>query len=281
MDARVFGGAQRSVPIIGQGTWNMEQDDRRQAVEAIVAGIDAGMVHIDTAELYGAGRVEELVAEAIAGRRDQLFLVSKVMPSNASYEGTLRACEKSLRRLKTDHLDVYLLHWPGSHPLEDTIRAFEKLLADGKIKAWGVSNFDVDELEQAKAIAGANKIACNQVLYHLEEREIEWDVAPWCWKNKIPIVAYSPFGSRSYPWSSKESARALEEIALEHGVTAHAVALAFLVREEQTFVIPKSSNAEHVRANAAAGDLKLTPEELKKIERAFPRGKRKGGLPTL
>ena len=185
--------------MLGQGTWNMERDDRAAAVAALRAGIDAGMTHIDTAEMYGNGRVEELVAEAIAGRRDEVFLVSKVLPNNASCKGVLRACEASLRRLGTDRLDVYLLHWRWRHPLEGTIEAFEKLVNDGKIRAWGVSNFDVDDLEEALAIAGPGRIACNQVLYHLGERAIEHAVLPWCREHEVAVVRVQPVRLRPLP----------------------------------------------------------------------------------
>ncbi|HEX9419640.1 MAG TPA: aldo/keto reductase, partial [Methylomirabilota bacterium] len=187
-----FGQTGVAVPVVGQGTWNMERDGRTTALAALRAGLDAGMTHIDTAEMYGSGRVEELIGEAIAGRRDQVFLVSKVLPQNASRAGVPRACEASLRRLRTDRLDCYLLHWPGRHPLADTIAAFEQLRREGKIRAWGVSNFGVEELERAAALAGAERVACNQVLYHLEERAIEHAVVPWCVARGIAVVGYSP-----------------------------------------------------------------------------------------
>jgi diketogulonate reductase-like aldo/keto reductase len=210
---------------------------------ALKRGLDLGMLHVDTAELYGWGAVEKLVAEAIEGRRDQLFLVSKVHPQNASYEGTIKACEASLKRLKTDRLDTYLLHWASSYPLEDTIAAFEKLVTDGKILAWGVSNFDVDELEEALRIAGPKKIACNQVLYHLQERAIEARVIPWCERLGVAVVGYSPFGSGQFPSARSKGGKVLDELAKAHGATSRQVALSFLIRRPSLFAIPKSSNA--------------------------------------
>src|SRR5437016_4593430 len=212
-----FGPTGVAVPVVGQGTWNMERDGGTAALAALRAGLDAGMTHIDTAEMYGSGRVEELVGEAIAGRRDQVFLVSKVLPQNASRAGVPRACEASLRHLGTDRLDCYLLHWPGRHPLADTIAAFERLRREGKIRAWGVSNFGVEELERAAALAGAERIACNQVLYHLEERTIEHAVIPWCVARGIAVVGYSPFGSGRFPGPRSRGGRVLAEIAAAHG----------------------------------------------------------------
>src|SRR4051794_36984749 len=192
MKYRAFGPTGREVSAIGQGTWNMEKDSRRAAVEALRRGLDLGMTHVDTAEMYGDGRVEEMVGEAIADRRGEVFLVSKVLPSKASRRGTVEACERSLARLGTDHLDCYLLHWPGRHPLADTTAAFEELRGAGKILSWGLSNFDEEELAAAVGIAGEGKIACNQVLYHLEERSIEHAVIPFCDEHGIAVVAYSP-----------------------------------------------------------------------------------------
>lgn len=280
MQMRTFGG-RGLVSVIGQGTWNMERDPRAEVVRALRRGLDLGMGHVDTAELYGMGAVESIVAEAIEGRRDEVFLVSKVMPSHASYEGTLRACEKSLARLKTDRLDGYLLHWPGAHALEDTFRAFETLAGEGKILSYGVSNFDVRELEHALKIAGPGKIACNQVLYHLEERAIEHAVLPWCEKHKVTVVAYSPFGSGRFPVSSTARGRVLEEIGRARGATARQVALRFLVRKKSVLAIPKASREAHVGDNAAAGQLELTDDDLRRIDTAFPLGPPKDELPTL
>jgi diketogulonate reductase-like aldo/keto reductase len=276
VERRSFGPTGISVPVLGQGTWQLERTDRRLALDALRRGLDAGMTHVDTAEMYGEGRVEELVAEALAGRRDEVFLVSKVLPENASRAGSVRACEGSLRRLKTDHLDLYLLHWPGDHPLEETLGAFESLREAGKIRAWGLSNFDVDELERARAIAGPGRIACNQVLYHLRERAIEHAVLPWCERHGVALVAYSPFGAGDFPGRS----RPLREVAEAHGATQRQVALRFLVRHPNVFAIPRAARAAHALENAAAGDLALGAEDLARVDAAFPRGRRRR-LPVL
>jgi diketogulonate reductase-like aldo/keto reductase len=264
--------------VIGIGTWNMERDDRGSAIAAIRRALDLGMTHVDTAELYGQGRVEALVREAIAGRRDEVFLVSKVLPQNASRQGTIKACEASLSRLGTDRLDGYLLHWPGRFPIADTVAAFEELVAAGKIRSWGVSNFDERGLAEVVRIAGPGKVACNQVLYHLEERRVEHAVLPACRSGQTSLVAYSPFGSTPRPWG--RAAPALAAIANERGVSAHAVALAFLVRDPVVLAIPKTSTVAHVDANAA-GDLDLSAAEIAKIEAAFPLGPRRTGVATI
>lgn len=258
----------------------MESDDRASAIAALRRGLDLGMNHIDTAELYGSGAVEELIAEAIAGRRDEVFLVSKVMPAHASRSGTVVACERSLARLRTDRLDCYLLHWPGSYPLEETIAGFEQLRRSGKIATWGLSNFDVADLEAAETIAGEGRIACNQVLYHLQERAIEHTVLPWCEQHGIAVVGYSPFGSGRFPGPRSPGGRVLQEIAAAHGATARQVALAFLVRRPSLFTIPKASSPEHAAENAGAGDLRLTAAEVSRIDNAFPLG-RPRPLPML
>jgi diketogulonate reductase-like aldo/keto reductase len=281
MRQRPFGPTGLLVPIVGQGTWNMERDPRAECIAAIRRGIDLGMTHIDTAELYGSGRVEELVGEAIAGRRDEVYLVSKVLPHNASHDGTIAACERSLRRLRTDRLDLYLLHWPGDHPLDDTFAAFAKLQADGKIRHFGVSNFSVGEMEQALAITGEGGLACNQVLYHLEERAIEHTVLPFCEAHQIAVVAYSPFGSGSFPSPRSGGGRILGEIADAHGATPHQVALAFLLRKPAVFAIPKASSVAHVEQNAVAAELELERDEIERIDAAFPVGADTGELPTL
>ncbi len=277
METRPFGPTGRRLPAVGQGTWQMEDDDRSMAVAALERGLDAGMTHVDTAELYGSGRVEEIVAEAISGRRDEVYLVSKVLPQNATRGGTIRACERSLRRLRTDRLDLYLLHWPGSYPLEDTLAAFEELRQSGKICAWGLSNFDVDELKEAVRLVGPGRIACNQVLYHLRERAVEHAVLPYCESQEIALVAYSPFGSGRFPGRH----RVLREIAAARGVSPHQVALRFLLRHEAVFAIPKTARVDHVLDNAAAGDLRLSAEEIARIGAAFRRGRRRGGVPVL
>src|SRR5258705_6709314 len=241
MQTRPFGHSKREVPAIGLGTWNLERDDRQAAIAALRRGLDLGMTHVDTAELYGTGEVEELVAEAIEGRRDEIFLVSKALPYNASARGTIAACERSLARLRTDHLDCYLLHWPGDHPFEDTIGSFERLVRDGKIRSWGLSNCDVAELRAAEEIAGPGRITCNQVLYHLEQRGIEHAVLPWCEHHGVAVVAYSPFGSGSFPSPRSAGGRRLPERAAPHHVTPHAVPLAGAARRPSTFVIPQKA----------------------------------------
>ncbi len=276
MIERTFGTTGREVARIGQGTWNVPERgaEAEEAKRALRRGVELGMTHIDTAEMYGDGRAEELVGEAIREggiARSELFIVSKVLPSNATYQGTLRACERSLRRLGTDYLDCYLLHWRGSHPLADAMRAMEKLVDDGKIRALGVSNFDVDDLDEAENALERHPIACNQVLYHLRERGIEHRVLPWCRKHSVAVVAYTPFGRSPLPPQSTPAGRALAEIAGNHGVGVHAVMLAFLTREADVFAIPKASSIPHVEENAKAGNLQLAPDELEQIERAFPR----------
>ena len=280
MQQRTFGPTRRAVPVIGQGTWNMEGDGRAKVLAALRAGIERGMAHIDTAELYGSGRVETLIAPVIAEHRDDLFLVSKVMPSNASRAGTIVACERTLKRLGTDRLDCYLLHWPGSHPLEGTIAAFETLVRDGKILSWGLSNFDARALDEALAIAGPGKIACNQVLYHLGERAIEHTVLPWCAKNGVAVVAYSPFGSGNFPRAGSAGGKALTQIAAARKATPRQVALAFLAREPIVFAIPKASDPAHAADNAGAGELILTKDEIAAIDAAFPKGAKRG-LPMI
>ena len=281
MEQRRFGPTRRQVAVVGQGTWNIEIAERAQAIAALRRGLDRGMNHIDTAEMYGSGAAEEIIAEAIGGRREEAFLVSKVLPENASTAGTVAACERSLNRLKTDRLDCYLLHWRGRHPLEDTIAAFEKLHHSGKILSWGVSNFDVADLEETARITTKNRLACNQVLYHLQERAIEHAVIPWCEKHGVAIVAYSPFGQDRFPGPRTPGGRVLQEIAQAHKATARHVALRFLVRRPSLFAIPKASTAEHSAENAEAGDLRLTEAELDRIDQAFPRGVRPRGLPIL
>lgn len=276
METRTFGRTGAAVSAIGQGTWYIEQAPRADAIAALRAGLDAGMTHIDTAEMYGSGRAEEIVAEALGPRRDEAFIVSKVMPQNASRRGTIAACEASLKRLKTDRLDCYLLHWRGRHPLEDTIAAFEELEAAGKIRSWGVSNFDADDLAETEAIAGPGRIACNQVLYHLQERGIEHAVLPWCEAHGVAVVGYSPFGHDGFPAPSSPGGKALAEIAARHGATPRQVALAFLVRGRSLLTIPKAARTAHANENAAAGDLALSAGDVAAIEAAFPVGRNRG-----
>ena len=277
----VFGPTRVEVPKVGLGTWYLEQTDPKTAVAAVQLGLELGLTHVDTAELYGSGKAESLLGQALEGRRDQVFLVSKVIPSNASRQGTIKHCEQTLKRLRTDHLDCYLLHWPGSYPLEDTIEAFEELVQAGKTRAWGVSNFDEDELASALEIAGPGRIACNQVLYHLEERGIEHAVLPWCEEHGVAVVGYTPFGQhRQFPPRGPAGA-VLTQIAERVGATARQVALAFLTRKPELFAIPKSTNPEHLRENAGAAKVELSPQDLAAIERAFPLGKRRRGVAML
>ena len=279
MEQRNFGTTGRRVAAIGQGTWYIDRGDRAEAVDTLRRGLDLGLTHVDTAEMYGDA--EGIVGEAIAGRRDEVFLVSKVLPGNASKPGTIAACERSLARLGTDRLDVYLLHWRGEYPLEETFAAFEALREAGKILSWGVSNFDVPDLEEAREIAGEGRIACNQVLYHLRERAIEHAVIPWCEAHGVAVVAYSPFGHGDFPGPDTEGGRVLREIAAEHRATPRQVALRFLLRQPSLFAIPKASSPEHAAENAGAGDLWLTEAERSRIDAAFPHGPRPRQLPML
>ncbi|HTV44285.1 MAG TPA: aldo/keto reductase [Stellaceae bacterium] len=281
MIRRQFGPTGRDVAVVGMGTWYFEQADRPTAIAALRRGLDLGMTHIDTAEMYGSGGAEEIIGEAIAGRRDEVFLVSKVLPQNASRAGTRAACERSLKRLRTDRLDCYLLHWRGSHPLAETIAAFEELRREGRILSWGVSNFDAADLDEAARIAGDDHIACNQVLYHLTERGIEHAVIPWCEQHGVAVVAYSPFGHSRFPGPQTPGGRVLADIAAAHRKTARQVALAFLSRHPSVFAIPKAANIAHCEENAASGDLLLSADEIGRVDAAFPRGRRQNGLPML
>ena len=279
MELRPFGAAQRHMPVIGQGSWYIDDANRSSAVAALRRGLDVGMTHIDTAEMYGDAEI--VVGEAIKGRREDVFLVSKVIPTNASGRGTIAACERSLGRLRTDRLDCYLLHWPGSHPIETTIGAFERLREQGKILSWGVSNFDVPQLEALWAAGGKGRVACNQVLYHLGERAIEHAVLPWCEEHGVAVVGYSPFGHGSFPDPHSPGGRALAEIAADHGATARQVALRFLVRRPSLFTIPKASSSEHAAENAGAGSLRLTEADCSRIDAAFRLGLPPRRLPML
>ena len=272
---RKFGWTGLDVPVIGMGTWMIEgrtRDAERRAIEALRLGLDLGMNHIDTAEMYGNGRAEELIAEAVDDQREQVFLVSKVLPSNASYQGTLKACERSLKRLKTDFIDLYLVHWPSSqHPIEETMRAMEKLVDEGMIRFIGVSNFDVEQLREAQRALKKYRIACDQVLYHLAYRGIEQDLLPYCAEKGIAIVGYSPFGHGSFPSSHSRGGKVLAEIAKRHNRTMRQVALNFLTRDPNLVTIPKAGNPDHVRDNSGAvGDWKLSDEDISTIDRTFP-----------
>jgi diketogulonate reductase-like aldo/keto reductase len=267
---RRFGPLPDLVPVVGQGTWQMGAPrDRRAEVAALRAGIARGMTHIDTAELYGPA--EDLVADAIRGvPRGELFIVSKVLPQNASARGTVRACEASLERIGTDYLDVYLLHWRGRYPLAETLGAMESLVEQGKIRALGVSNFDVDDLEEARAALTRAPIACNQVLYHLGERHVDVALREHCARHGIALVGYSPFGHGRFPGPGTAGGRALAAVAARHRATPRQAALAFLAREAPLFTIPKASTAEHAEENAGALRLRLDARDVAEIDAAFP-----------
>jgi diketogulonate reductase-like aldo/keto reductase len=277
-----FGSIDREVAVIGQGTWFIEQGEPSVTVAALRRGLDLGMTHIDCAELYGSGAAEELVGQAIAGRRDEVFLVSKVLPDHASRAGVIAACEASLARLRTERLDCYLLHWRGDYPLHDTIAGFEELQRQGKILSWGVSNFDVSDLEEVRRIAGKGHPACNQVLYHLKQRAIENAVLPWCERHGVAVVGYSPFGHKGdLPGHRTTRGRVLTEIAAAHGATLRQVALAFLIRRSPLFTIPKASTPDHTAENAGAGALQLSEGEIARIDQAFPLDRGARELPVL
>jgi diketogulonate reductase-like aldo/keto reductase len=246
------------------------REAERRAVETLRAGLDLGMTHIDTAEMYGNGRSEELVGEAIAGRREEVFLVSKVLPSNASYQGTLRACERSLRRLNTDYLDLYLLHWRGHYRLSETMRAMEELVHAGKVRFIGVSNFDTPDVREAQAALSGVRLACNQVLYHLGDRGIERKLIPYCQSQGIAVVGYSPFGHGDFPAPQSREGKALAEAGRRLGKTPRQVALNFLTRLDGVFTIPKASRPEHMRENAGGAGWTLSPEEQEIVDRAMP-----------
>jgi diketogulonate reductase-like aldo/keto reductase len=266
------------VPVLGQGTWNMGGGmiGRRDEVAALLLGLDLGMTLIDTAEMYANGGAEEVVAEAINGRRSEVFLVSKVLPSNASRKGTVAACERSLRRLRTDRIDLYLLHWRGRFPLAETVEAMETLIRAGKIRYWGVSNFDTADMEELIRLTNGASAATNQVLYNLTRRGIEYDMAPWCAQRRIPLMAYSPFEQGrmlGHP--------VLQRVAGRHKTTDAQVALAWLLRQRNVMAIPKAGRPEHVRENRAALDLHLTDEDLAELDGAFPAPTRKVPLETI
>jgi diketogulonate reductase-like aldo/keto reductase len=255
------------VSRLGQGTWHMGESPRLRDAEvaALKLGLDLGMTLIDTAEMYGDGEAERIVAEAIEGRRDEVFIVSKVLPQNASRAGTIAACERSLKRLDTDLLDLYLLHWRGRYPLKETLAGFQVLVRDGLIKAWGVSNFDAGDMEELAALPGGDAVATNQVLYNLARRGVEADLIPWCRARGIPIMAYSPVDRGRILRD-----RTLARVAARHGAEPAQVALAWLLRHEEMMVIPKATNAAHVRENRAALDLSLSPADLAELDGAFP-----------
>jgi diketogulonate reductase-like aldo/keto reductase len=282
MKYKAFGAAGVELPVLGQGTWNMPESGARlkEAERALRRGIELGMAHIDTAEMYGAGRVEELLGDTIRGiARERLFIATKVLPSNASYRRTLTAAEHSLRRLRCEYLDLYLLHWPGSYPLEETMRALETLVERGKTRFVGVSNFEADAMLEAASYLRKTPLACNQVLYNLDERGVEHEVLPVARRHGIAIVAYTPFGRGGF-LRSAAGRETLERIAAKHGTTVRQVALAFLIRDPLVFAIPKAARVEHVEENAGAGKLELDADDVAAVDAAYPLGT-PGPLATL
>jgi len=271
-------GKTAEAPVLGLGTWRMGEDARRRRAEidALKLGIDLGMTLVDTAEMYGSGTAETIVAEALEGRRDRVFLVSKVLPQNASKTGTVRACERSLARLKTDRLDLYLLHWPGAHPVEDTLDAFTRLRDQGKILHYGLSNFDTDEMESAAAFPGGDGIVADQVLYNLGRRGIERSLLPWCRAHGVFVMAYSPLEQ-----GRLGTKKALASVAARHEVSAACVAIAWTIREKGVIAIPKATSPEHVRENARASALVLSEEDLAALDAAFPAPSRDVPLAVL
>ncbi|MQA18797.1 aldo/keto reductase [Rugamonas rivuli] len=266
-----------SVPVLGQGTWNMGEEAarKRDEVRALQLGLDLGMTLIDTAEMYGDGGAEEVVGEAIAGRRDEVYLVSKVYPHNANLEGTQAACERSLRRLKVDCIDLYLLHWPGCFSLDETFDGFEALKKAGKIKDYGVSNFDLEGMQDA---VDCGAVATDQVLYNLIKRGIEFDLLPWCRQQGMPVMAYSPLESSGREQAALLDNPGLHAVAHAHGVTPAQIALAWVLHQDGVIAIPKATDPVHVRANRAAADIKLSPQDLAALDHAFPPPRRRRAL---
>jgi diketogulonate reductase-like aldo/keto reductase len=267
-----------AIPVLGQGTWGMGEERRLRGEEilALQLGIDLGMTLIDTAEMYGEGAGEELVGEAIRGRRKEVFLVSKVLPDNATTHGTVEACERSLRRLKTDYLDMYLLHWRGPIPLENTVEAFGRLVRAGKIRYWGVSNFDVADMEELMDISGGSRCQTDQVLYNLTRRGIEYDLIPWCIERDMPIMAYSPIEQGRLLNNST-----VRRVAMRHHATPAQVSLAWVLRVEDVNTIPKASTREHVHENHAALNVTLSEEDLAELDAAFPPPTHKAPLEVI
>ncbi|WP_042203539.1 aldo/keto reductase [Paenibacillus camerounensis] len=264
------GGA--SVPRIGQGTWFMGEDaaSRAEEIASLRLGVELGMNLIDTAEMYGEGRAEELVGEAIRGIRDEVFLVSKVYPHNAGQGQLVRSCEESLKRLGTDHLDLYLLHWRGHVPLQETVEGMQELVAAGKIKRWGVSNLDTEDMRELMGIPGGENCAVNQVLYHLGSRGIEHELLAWERSHKIPVMAYSPLAQAGSLRRGLTDNPAVRDIAAKHGVTPLQILLAWSIREGDVIAIPKAASRKHVTENAAAGRIRLNEAELRQLDEAFP-----------
>jgi diketogulonate reductase-like aldo/keto reductase len=257
----------KQVPALGQGTWQMEEAGagRQEAMAALRLGLDLGMTVIDTAEMYGEGEVEKIVGEAIAGRRDEVFLVSKCYPQNASRTRMLEACARSLKRLRTDRIDLYLLHWPGSVPIDETLDTFMRLKDEGKILDYGISNFDARGTSRVWSATGGGGIVTDQVLYNLSERGIEWDLLPWCRKRGLPVMAYTPLGQGALLRDP-----ALARVAARHGATPAQIALAWLLTKDGVLAIPKAGRTAHVRENRKAADIVLAPADLAELDAAFP-----------
>lgn len=268
------------LPAIGQGTWSMGEDlhQRRAEVSALRAGVEQGLALIDTAEMYADGGAEEVVGEALTGLREKVFLVSKVYPWNAGGQKAIAACEGSLRRLQTDYLDLYLLHWSGSFSFEETVDAMERLIAQGKIRRWGVSNLDVDEMQALWRVAGGKQCATNQVLYHLASRGIEHDLLPWCQQHQLPVMAYSPLAQAGRLRSGLLNHPVVNEIALAHNATPAQILLAWVIGHQGVMAIPKAASVEHVQQNAAALNITLSAQEIAALEKAYPAPKGKTAL---
>jgi len=267
-----------TVPALGQGTWQMAETSSRRAqeIEALRLGVELGMTLIDTAEMYGEGASEKLITEALGAERERLFLVSKVYPHNASRKGVVEACERSLARLKTDRLDLYLLHWRGSVPLEETVAGFEELRRPGKIRHWGVSNFDTEDMEELSTIDGGSRCATNQVLYNVTRRGPEYDLIPWMADRRMPLMAYSPIEQGRLPKTG-----ILQDIGRSHDASPYQIALAWLLQKPGIIAIPKAASPAHVRDNCRALEIRLSPDELKAIDAEFPPPKRKRPLEMI
>lgn len=273
MELKAFGATGLALPVIGQGTWDLPERGAHadEAARALRRGVELGMTHIDTAEMYGNGRVEEMLGEVIGGLdRTKLFVTSKVLPSNATYEGTIAACERSLERLRLEYLDLYLLHWPSSHPIEETMRALEQLVASGKTRFIGVSNFDVEELQDAQKALRREALVCNQVLYHLRERGIEKRLLPYCKSQGIAVVAYTPFGRGKFPAAQAREGGVLAKIAAKYAKTPRQVILRFLTTDPSVFTIPKASSVSHVEENAGGAGWELEAQDYAAVDAAFP-----------
>lgn len=278
MNHKVLFPNQTEVCALGLGTWNMGDDLAKKAeeIKALQQGIELGMSALDTAEMYGDGRSETLVGEAIADRREQVFLISKVLPSHASYQGTKQACEQSLKRLKTDHLDLYLLHWRGRFPLHETVKAMIELQREGKINQWGVSNFDVDDMEELYDLAGGSGCAANEVLYNLSRRGIEYDLLPWCQKEKLPVIAYSPIEQGRILKN-----KTISDIANKYHATPAQIALAWVLHTPDVLAIPKAGSIGHVEENFHSLSIHLDTDDFHLLDAAFPKPSRKIALEMI